>query len=210
MRATTRTITVALRATDPLSLAGLARMLADDPDVTVAAGPGTDADVLVQAAERVDARVVPVLRRSSIETRRPVVLVVDGITRNEMLLAVECRVVDVLPTAAVTADRLGASIRAAVGAGGCLPAGLAGELIERVRRREAEVLHETGLGASGLTPREVAVIKLMAEGLETAEIGTRLHCSERTVKSVISGIIRRLDLRNRSHIIAHAMRYGVI
>ncbi|WP_306212137.1 helix-turn-helix transcriptional regulator [Actinoplanes sp. RD1] len=210
MRTTTRAITVALRATDPLSLAGLARMLADDPAVTVAAGPGTDADVLVHAAERVDARVVPVLRRSSIETRRPVVLVVDEISRDEMRLAVECRVVEVLPTVAVTAERLGASIRAAVGAGGHLPSGLAGQLLEHVRQLRSEALQETGLGASGLTPREVSVVRLLAEGLETAEIGTRLHCSERTVKSVISGIIRRLDLRNRSHIIAHAMRYGVI
>jgi DNA-binding NarL/FixJ family response regulator len=204
------TITVALGATDPLRLAGLSRLLEADPAFDVAGRDDAAASVLVFAADRVDKRVVPVLRRSSVETRRPVVLVVDDITRDELLLAIECRVVGVLPVGAVTGDRLADSVRAAIGGGAFLPPGLTGQILDHLRGLQSRILEESGLNASGLTPREVSVISLMAEGLETTEIGARLHCSDRTIKSVVSGITRRLGLRNRSHIIAHAMRFGVI
>lgn len=211
MRTRTDTITVAVRAADPLSLAGLTQMLGAAPDIQVLSGAAdAEADVLVYAADTVDGRVVPVLRRSSVETRRPVVLVVDEITRDQLLLAVECRVVGVLPLAAVSSERLAGSVRTARGGGGFLPPTLVGDLLDHLRRLQCEVLGEAGLSASGLTPREIEVVRLMADGLETKEIGARLYCSERTVKSVISGIIHRLDLRNRSHVIAHAMRFGVI
>ncbi|GAA0462656.1 helix-turn-helix transcriptional regulator [Paractinoplanes deccanensis] len=203
-------VTVALRATDPLSLAGLSRLLEPTTDLSVLAGDDPAADVLVYATDRVDGRVIPALRRSCVETHRPVVLVVEDITPAELLVAVECRVVGVLPVAAVTADRLAGSVRTAVGGGGFLPPGLVGALLGHLRHLQAEVLEQAGLAASGLKPREVEVIRLMAEGLETTEIGARLQCSERTVKGVISAVLRRLALRNRSHIIAHAMRYGVI
>ncbi|MEU8817581.1 response regulator transcription factor [Actinoplanes sp. NPDC048796] len=203
-------ITVALRATDPLSLAGLSRLLGLVPGLHIVDGDGATADVLVFAAARVDGRVIPALRRSSVETRRPVVLIVEEITREELLAAVECRVVSVLPVAAVTTDRLSGSIHTAVGGGAVLPPGLAGDLMTHVRQLQSDVLDESGRAASGLRPREVEVIRLMAEGWETTEIGAHLNCSERTVKAVISGILRRLSLRNRSHIIAHAMRFGVI
>jgi DNA-binding NarL/FixJ family response regulator len=208
------TITVAVRAADPLSLAGLTQMLESAPDIRVVTGrPGeqdADADVLVYATDKIDGRVVPVLRRSSVETRRPVVLVVEEITRDQLLLAVECRVVGVLPLAGVSSERLAGSVRTAKGGGGFLPPTLVGDLLDHLRRLQCEVLEEAGLSSSGLTPREIEVVRLMADGLETREIGARLFCSERTVKSVISGIIHRLDLRNRSHVIAHAMRFGVI
>jgi DNA-binding NarL/FixJ family response regulator len=204
------TITVALRATNPLSLAGLSMMLASRSDVRVLPGDEASADVLVYAADTVDGPVVPALRRSSIETRRPVVLVVDDINQEQLLLAVECRVVGVLPSAAVTGDRLAGSVRTAAGGGGFLPPGLVGDLLSHLRNLQIEVLDRSGLSASGLTPREIDVIRLMADGLETTEIGVRMHCSERTVKSVISKVIRRLRLRNRSHVVAYAMRFGVI
>jgi DNA-binding CsgD family transcriptional regulator len=73
-----------------------------------------------------------------------------------------------------------------------------------------QVLDESGFNAAGLTPREVELIRLMADGLDTKEIAQQLHCSERTVKGTLHHVTRRLRLRNRSHIVAHAMRYGVI
>src|SRR5690349_21388257 len=60
------TITVALGAIDPLRLAGLSRMLEADPAFEVVGRDDADADVLVFAGDRVDSRVVPVLRRSSV------------------------------------------------------------------------------------------------------------------------------------------------
>jgi DNA-binding CsgD family transcriptional regulator len=44
----------------------------------------------------------------------------------------------------------------------------------------------------------------------TKEIADELRYSERTVKNVIDGVTRRLELRNRSHAVAYAVRCGSI
>ncbi|BBH69929.1 helix-turn-helix transcriptional regulator [Actinoplanes sp. OR16] len=204
------TLDVAVHATDPLTLAGLGVLLADRPELRVLAHDEMGGDVLVLAADRLDARVVPALRRSAAATRRPVVLVLDEPTASDLMLAVECRVHSMLPRAAVTADRLTRAVTAVAAGDGVLAPPLVGDLLEHLRNLKSQVLDEAGLNAAGLTPREIAVIRLMADGLETTEIAAKLSYSERTVKGVIHAITRRLGLRNRSHIIAHAMRYGVI
>jgi DNA-binding NarL/FixJ family response regulator len=197
-------ITVSAYATDALTLAGLTALLAGRPELRIT-GPGDGGDVLVLAAERLGTRAVPILRRSAAVTRRPVVLVVDEIKEPELLLAVECRVHAVLPRTAVTADRLVHAVTTVAGGNGVLPPPLVGDLLKHLRQLRQQVLD-----GAGLTPREIDVVTLMAEGLETTAIAARLSYSERTVKGIIHAITRRLGLRNRSHIIAHAMRYGMI
>lgn len=48
-----------------------------------------------------------------------------------------------------------------------------------------------------LTPRERDVLALLGAGLSNAEIATRLHLVEGTVKAYVSAILTRLDVRNR-------------
>ena len=67
-----------------------------------------------------------------------------------------------------------------------------------------------GIALSGLTDREKGVLKLVAEGWGTSEIAATLSYSERTVKSVLHDITSRLNLRNRSHAVAYAVRQGLI
>ncbi|MEU8817614.1 response regulator transcription factor [Actinoplanes sp. NPDC048796] len=204
------TLDVSVQATDSLTLAGLTVLLEGRPELRVLGPEQAGGDVLVFAADRLDARVVAALRRSATATRRPVVLVLDEMNDSELLLAVECRVHSVLPRAAVTAERLTRAVTAVAAGDGVMPPPLVGDLLKHLRDLQQRVLDEAGLNAAGLTPREIEVIRLMAEGLETTEIAGRLSYSERTVKGIIHTITRRLGLRNRSHIIAHAMRYGVI
>jgi DNA-binding NarL/FixJ family response regulator len=75
---------------------------------------------------------------------------------------------------------------------------------------QREVLAPNGLSASGLEPREVSVLRLIAEGWGTEEIAKELAYSERTVKNVIFNLTTRLHLRNRAHAVAYALRAGVI
>jgi DNA-binding NarL/FixJ family response regulator len=201
---------IAVAALDPLSRAGLVALLQGQSGLKVVNDEQGDSDVLVLAASRLDSRVVSILRRSASVTQRPVILVVDEITETELILAVECRVLAVLPRAAATGERLVRTVRSVVHGGGVLPTALVGDLLNYLSALQKDVLQEAGLGAAGLTPREVEVIRLMAEGLETAEIGSRLGYSGRTVKGIIHQVAHKHQLRNRSHIIAHAMRAGVI
>jgi DNA-binding NarL/FixJ family response regulator len=204
-------VRVALQTTDPLSHAGLASYLQSRAELTLLRGSQrAEADVLVVVADRLSAEVVAALRRSAAETNTPVVLVVGEITEAELLTAVECRVVAILPRAAVTGDRLLHSILAAAAGGGVMPPNLVGELLKHIERLQRDVLTPNGLTAAGLTPREVDVLRLMADGLDTAEIAGKLCYSERTVKNVIYGVTHRLKLRNRSHAVAYALRSGLI
>ena len=202
---------VAVQATDPLSHAGLAALLQFRGDLTVVRNAQrTEADVLVVAAERLSTEVVATLRRAGAETGAPVVLVVAEIDEGDLLTAVECRVVAILPRGAVSADRLAHSVKAAASGGGVLPPNLVGELLKHVERMQRDVLTPNGLNASGLTPREIDVLRLMADGFDTNEIAGKLCYSERTVKNVIYGVTHRLKLRNRSHAVAYALRAGMI
>jgi DNA-binding NarL/FixJ family response regulator len=63
---------------------------------------------------------------------------------------------------------------------------------------------------TGLVDREIEVLRLVAEGLETAEIATKLSYSQRTVKNVVHDITSRLHLHNRAHAVAYALRQGLL
>ena len=67
-----------------------------------------------------------------------------------------------------------------------------------------------GLTFNGLAGREIDVLRLVAEGYDTAEIVEKLAYSERTVKTVLHDVTSRLGLRNRSHAVAYAVRQGLI
>jgi DNA-binding NarL/FixJ family response regulator len=204
-------VRISLQATDPLSHAGLAALMQYRTDVTVLRpAQRAEADVLVLAAERLSSDVVASLRRAGAESSIPVVLVVQEIAEAELLTAVECRVVAILPRAAVTAERLAHSVKAAAAGGGVMPPNLVGELLKHVERMQRDVLTPNGLNPSGLTPREIDVLRLMADGFDTNEIAGKLCYSERTVKNVIYGVTHRLKLRNRSHAVAYALRAGMI
>ena len=91
-----------------------------------------------------------------------------------------------------------------------MPADLLGRLLEQVGYVQRQMLAPRGLTFSGLTDREIDVLKLVADGLDTNEVADRLCYSERTVKNVIHDVTTRLRLRNRTHAVAYALRQGLI
>ena len=195
----------------PLSRAGLVTYLDGQSGFAVLPdGRLHEAQVIVVSAERLTTGVVARLREAAREIGVPVVLLVDELSEAELLLAVECRVVTVLPLRSVTAELLAHSVQVAVTGGGLMPPKLLGDLVRHVRHLRQEPSGPHGLGAAGLTPREIDVLRLLAEGFDTGDIAGKLCYSERTVKKVVSGVTRRFDLRNRPHAVAFALRAGVI
>ena len=67
----------------------------------------------------------------------------------------------------------------------------------------------TKANPANLTPREVEVLALVAEGLRNAEIAQRLVLSERTVAHHVSSILGKLGVRGRAEATAEAIRLGL-
>jgi DNA-binding NarL/FixJ family response regulator len=61
-----------------------------------------------------------------------------------------------------------------------------------------------------LTPREIDVLELLAEGLPNKAIAARLHISDQTVKFHIAAISGKLGAANRTDIVRRAARRGLI
>jgi DNA-binding NarL/FixJ family response regulator len=202
---------VVVRAADPIAHAGVSSYLRSRAEISVVPGSHLgEADVLVVVADAVTAEIIAMLRQVAAESATRTVLVTNQLAETDLLTAVECRVVAVLSRAAVTGDRLVNAVLGAAEGCGVLPPDLLGALLNQVERLQREVLAAHGLNASGLAPREVDVLRLIAEGRDTAEIAKIMCYSERTVKNVIYALMNRLNLKNRPHAVAYAMRAGII
>ncbi|GAA3447462.1 ATP-binding protein [Planomonospora venezuelensis] len=68
----------------------------------------------------------------------------------------------------------------------------------------SDVFHE--LRESGVTPRELEVLRLVGDRLQNQEIAARLRLSERTVESHVSSLLRKLGGSNRLALVETAAR----
>ncbi|MEU6347242.1 MULTISPECIES: response regulator transcription factor [unclassified Streptomyces] len=209
----TERIPVRLTAQDPITQAGLAgqlrtrhelRLLAESED------DGTDKVVAVFAADRVGEPELQALRRLQRGGEGRTVLVATELDDTGLVAAVECGVVGVVRRADASAQRLADAITAVARGEGSVPADLLGRLLDQVGRLQRQVLDPRGLAFTGLAQREIDVLRLVSEGKDTAEIARTLAFSERTVKNILHDVTTRLQLRNRSHAVAYAMRMGFI
>jgi DNA-binding NarL/FixJ family response regulator len=66
------------------------------------------------------------------------------------------------------------------------------------------------LDGAPLTPRELEVLVLMAEGLANKEIAGRLEVSTHTAKFHVESLLRKLDAANRAEAVKEGIRRGVI
>lgn len=85
----------------------------------------------------------------------------------------------------------------------------AATLLRRLQTPERERTGETGT-LSGLTQRELEVLRLVAQGLGDREIATTLTLSEHTVHRHISNILTKLGLPSRAAAVAHVARHGLL
>jgi DNA-binding CsgD family transcriptional regulator/tetratricopeptide (TPR) repeat protein len=85
---------------------------------------------------------------------------------------------------------------------------------ERLRALGARVpgrpRRTTRANPAGLTPREVEVLRLIAEGLRNADVAGHLVVSRKTVDHHVSALLRKLDAKTRGEAVATAARLGLL
>jgi DNA-binding NarL/FixJ family response regulator len=110
----------------------------------------------------------------------------------------------------VTPEHLVAAVRLVRSGDALLAPTITRRLIERFAHRQESP--QTGLhrDLSGLTPRELEVLRLLATGLSNAELADRLFLSPTTVKTHVGRILSKLDLRDRVQAVVLAYESGLI
>ncbi len=202
---------MAVHASDPITREGAASQLRQHPVIDLREETETGPDtVALLISETLDEAALSRLRRLVRSEGARAVLVVSMIRETELLDVIECGVGAIVWRHEATAHRLVQAVVAASRGDGDLPADLLGRLISQVGSLHRTASSNPGTPSSGLAPREVDVLRLVAEGLDTGEIASKLSYSERTVKNVMHGLTTRLHLRNRAHAVAHALREGYI
>lgn len=204
-------VTVALYAADPVLRAGIVQQLRQRPEVDLLADADADgAQVSLVVVDNVDDDVADLLNRLRLNFSTRVGLVVSTLGSGALQRVIECGVPAVLRRAEADQDRLVHLVLAVANGEGVLPGDLLGKLLSHVGSLQRSALDPQGMSLSTLTTREADMLRLVSEGLDTAEIARKTAYSERTVKNVLHEIITRLQLRNRAHAVGYALRNGLI
>ncbi|MFD6889982.1 response regulator [Streptomyces sp. NPDC059957] len=209
-------IRILLADDHPVVREGLRGMLAAEPDLEVVAEASNGPQ-----AEALAARLVPEggLDLILMDLRMPGGDGVESIARitaarlpvrvvvlttyeedRDILRAVEAGAAGYLLKDMARAE-LAAAVRAAVRGETVLAPTVAGRLVDQLRTRPS---------VPRLSDREVAVLRLVAEGATNAEIGRRLFVAESTVKTHMLRIFGKLEVADRTAAVTTAMRHGLL
>ena len=199
--------------------AGFAALLDTQPDFTVV---GTAADgaaaVRVCREHRPDVVLMDV-RMPVMDGIRATAEIVTGDGPRILMLTtfdLDEHVYDALAAGAsgfllkdVTAERLFDAVRVIAAGDALLAPAVTRRLIgEFARLRPRSAPRHDRLAV--LTPRETEVLRLIAEGLSNPEIAARLVVSEETVKTHVSRVLNKLDLRDRTQAVVAAYESGLV
>ena len=204
-------ISVYVYANDPILQAGVGSQLRASPEVAVVDQSELDeADVAVVVTDLVDETVLRILRAIQRGSAPRTVLIAAALDESTVIAAAEAGVSGLLRRSEVTSERLLEVVGKVAAGEAAVPPDLLARLLDQVGRLQRQVLSPRGLRFSGLSEREIEVLRLLADGMDTAEIARQLSYSERTIKAVLHDVTSRLQLRSRAHAVAYAVREGLI
>ena len=199
----------------PVFLDGLARIVSRAAELTLVATARDGRVALDQIrAERPDValidlelpdvdgfRVIETVRREALPTR---VLVISAFVDSaKVYRAMEAGAAGYMPKVAGDAAITDAILGVARG-----ETQLAGELLDGLAT-EIRLRRDRAPGPS-LTPRELDVLRLAADGHPNAEIARQLLVSTATVKSHLQNVCEKLEAPDRAAAVARAIRRGLV
>jgi len=217
-------ISVVVADDQELIRAGIVMLLAAQPDITVLGEAADGDEVLALVAEHSPDVVLMDLRMPGIDgieaTRRvtadPVdqdhptrVLVLSTFADDESVYpALRAGAQGYLLKHAAPQD-LPTAIRRVAAGDAWLDPSIAGGVIERLAQVPERALDATEL-RDVLTPRELEVLILIAQGLSNRQISEKLFVSEATVKTHVARVIMKTECRDRAQVVALAYQSGLV
>jgi DNA-binding NarL/FixJ family response regulator len=204
---------VLIAASSPTIRAGLGTLLTGYPGMTVLEAPGRSG-VLADLAETVEADVVLIALEPGESLPLPLALPPDAVGREPAVLVVVEEATEGWVQRAFRAGARGVVARSATGEqiAAAVTAVAAGLVVRPASSTPAPVrptLHAI-TPAPSLTPREVEVLAMLAEGLANKAIAGRLAISEHTVKTHVAAIFGKLGVSTRAEAVAMAARMGML
>ncbi len=108
-----------------------------------------------------------------------------------------------------TSEQLVAAVRAVHSGDSALSKSVTQTLVRFVNQNHKNALTPPP-HLSELTARELEVLTLISKGLSNQEIGNKLFLSEATVKTHVSKVLYKLQLRDRVQAVVFAHKYGIL
>jgi DNA-binding NarL/FixJ family response regulator len=197
--------------------AGFRMLLAGEPDIEVVAEAGNGLEAVASAARLRPDVVLMDIRMPQLDgleaTRR--ILAADDASRVLILTTFDLDdyVYEALRIGASgfvlkdePPERLISAIRIVAGGEALLSPTVTRRVIEHFTRLNRETPPEA---VQTLTDRELDVFRLITKGLSNAEIGQELFISDTTVKTHVTRLLQKLNLRDRAQAIVLAYRTGL-
>jgi DNA-binding NarL/FixJ family response regulator len=103
-----------------------------------------------------------------------------------------------------------AAVRAVAAGDAMLSPAITRQLLDRVARRLPSAAGGAADSTDALTEREREVLQLIAAGMSNAEIAQALVVAEPTVKTHVSNVLSKLELRDRVQAVIYAYEHGLI
>jgi len=208
-------IRVLIADDQPLMRQGFAMILGAQPDITVVGEAGTGTSAVAQARELNPDVIMMDIQMPGM----------DGITATRQLRGCKILVLTTFGTDdhVARALRAGASgfllkdatpeqliqaVRVIAGGEALLDPAITRNLIRRVL--PALITPEAPPRFDALSDRETQVLRLIAQGMTNAEIAALLVVSEATVKTHVSRLLTKLDLRDRVQAVVAAYQHGLV
>jgi DNA-binding NarL/FixJ family response regulator len=197
---------------------GLAQLLRKEADIEVVGEASTGREVLKAVEETAPdvllldlvmpemdgLEVLPQIRERSPSTK---VLVMTGFFDRELVFRTLCDGAKGYLLKAAPSTELARAIRAVHAGQAWVERSVMGQLLEELPRfAQEERVKRRGRAGRLLSRREAEIARLVAEGLSNKEIADRLSVSEKTVKSHLVSIFRKLRIRHRLELALHTLQ----
>jgi DNA-binding NarL/FixJ family response regulator len=196
---------------------GFRMLLADEPDIEIVAEASNGLEAVEKAARFNPTVVLMDIRMPDLDgleaTRR--ILAADAAARVLILTTFDLEeyIYEALRAGASgfvlkddPAEQLIAAIRTVAAGDALLSPAVTTRVIEQFTKIPR---HEPSPAIAELSARELDVLRLIARGLSNAEIGQQLFISETTVKTHVTHILQKLDLRDRVQAVVLVYQAGL-